>query len=159
MEILYRDSFETPIGFVHVTGNDSGIHSIGFHAQAEAEPNVSPLTDLAIQQLRGYFLGERQEFSLPLVPEGTDFEMEVWNALSKLPYGETCSYLDIAHRMNNPNAIRAVGRANGANPIAIVIPCHRVVGADGSLTGYSGGLWRKRWLLDHEARIAGAILL
>lgn len=159
MEILYRDSFETPIGFVRVVANDSGIRSIGFHQQPEAEPNASPVTDEAIYQLRSYFLGELLEFSLPIAPNGTMFEREVWSQLSKVPYASTCTYLDIAKRMNNPKAIRAVGRANGANPIAIVIPCHRVVGADGSLTGYSGELRRKRWLLDHEARVAGTILL
>ena len=159
MDILYHDSFETPIGFIHVEANDSGICSIDFHDLPEVEANASLLTNAAIKQLSVYFAGEIQEFSVPLAPNGTTFELEVWNELSKVPYGETCSYLDIANRMNNPKAIRAVGRANGANPIAIVIPCHRVVGADGSLVGYSGGLWRKRWLLDHEARIAGRILL
>jgi methylated-DNA-[protein]-cysteine S-methyltransferase len=159
MEILYHDSFESPLGFVRVTANESGIRSIGFHATPNEEPNPSTITDSAIHQLRSYFGGDLQEFSLPLAPEGTSFEHEVWNELSKIPYASTCSYLDIANRMNNPNAIRAVGRANGANPIAIVVPCHRVVGADGSLTGYSGELWRKRWLLDHEARVAGTILL
>jgi methylated-DNA-[protein]-cysteine S-methyltransferase len=159
MSIFYLDSFETPIGFVCVTANDSGICSIGFQAHPESEPNASSLTDSAIHQLRSYFHGELQEFSLPLAPSGTEFEELVWNKLLDVPYASTCSYLDIANRMNNPKAIRAVGRANGANPIAIVIPCHRVVGADGSLVGYSGELWRKRWLLDHEARIAGTVLL
>ncbi len=159
MEILYRDSFESPIGFVHVAANENGIRSVGFQSQPEAAPHPSSFTDNAIDELRSYFIGDLQKFSFPLVPEGTTFELEVWNALSKLSYASTCSYLDIANRMNNPKAIRAVGRANGANPIAIVIPCHRVVGADGSLTGYSGELWRKRWLLDHEARVAGTILL
>jgi O-6-methylguanine DNA methyltransferase len=78
--------------------------------------------------------------------------------LQTIPFGQTCSYLDIANRLNNPGAIRAIGRANGANPIAVIIPCHRVIGSDGSLTGYAGGLWRKRWLLDHEARTAGTVL-
>lgn len=159
MEILYRESLDSPIGFVHVEADEAGIRSIGFHAQPAAEPSPSLLTNAAIEQLRAYFSGELQEFSLPLAPEGTTFELEVWKALTKLPYASTCSYLDIANRMDNPKAIRAVGRANGANPIAVVIPCHRVVGTDGSLTGYSGELWRKRWLLDHEARVAGTILL
>jgi methylated-DNA-[protein]-cysteine S-methyltransferase len=159
MENLYHDSFETPIGFVRVEANDSGICTIGFQVQPEAEPNTSVLTDTAIHQLRSYFMGEQKKFSLPLAPQGTSFENDVWNALSELPFASTCTYLDIANRMNNPKAVRAVGRANGANPIAIVIPCHRVVGVDGSLTGYSGELWRKRWLLDHEARVTGRILL
>jgi methylated-DNA-[protein]-cysteine S-methyltransferase len=159
MEILYYDSFETPIGFVRVTANANGICSIGFQPQPEFEQNTSPLTDSAIHQLRSYFHGELREFSLPLAPSGTEFEELVWNKLLHVPYGSTCSYFDIAHRMNNPKAVRAVGRANGANPIAIVIPCHRVVGADGTLVGYFGELWRKRGLLDHEAKVAGTILL
>ena len=159
MDILYHDSFETPIGFIRVEANDSYICSIGFQERPVAVSNACPLTIAAIKELKAYFSGGLQEFSLPLAPNGTAFELEVWNELSKVPYGETCTYLDIANCMNNPKAIRAVGRANGANPIPIVIPCHRVVGADGSLTGYSGGLWRKRWLLDHEARVAGRILL
>jgi methylated-DNA-[protein]-cysteine S-methyltransferase len=158
MEILHYDSLETPIGFVRVEANNSGICAIGFQELA-SESNPCLLTDTAIQQLRSYFQGELMEFSIPLLPIGTSFEKLVWNELTKIPYGETCSYLDIANRMNNPKAIRAIGRANGANPIAIVIPCHRVVGADGTLVGYSGELWRKRWLLDHEARATGRILL
>jgi methylated-DNA-[protein]-cysteine S-methyltransferase len=159
MEMLYRDSLETPIGFVRVTANVNGICSIGFQTQPEVEPKASPLTESAIHQLRSYFHGELREFSLPLTPSGTAFEISVWNNLMHIPYASTCSYLDIANRMNNPKAVRAVGKANGSNPIAIVIPCHRVVGAGGSLVGYSGELWRKRWLLDHESRVAGTILL
>jgi methylated-DNA-[protein]-cysteine S-methyltransferase len=158
MEIIYHESIETPIGFVRIEANNVGICSIRFQEVPEAEANSSLLTNTAIKQLSAYFTGEIQEFSLPLAPNGTNFEIEAWNALSKISYASTCSYLDIAKKMNNPKAIRAVGRANGANPIAIVVPCHRVVGAGGSLVGYSGGLWRKRWLLDHEARISGTIL-
>ncbi len=159
MEILFRDGLQTPIGFVCVVADESGIRSIKFQSEPDIEPIPSHLTSQAIHQLRSYFHGELREFSLPLAPFGTDFEISVWNDLIHVPYASTCSYLDIANRIKNPKAIRAVGRANGANPIAILIPCHRVVGVDGSLVGYSGELWRKRWLLDHEARVAGTILL
>lgn len=109
------------------------------------------LLQRAAEQLRQYFAQERQEFELPLMASGTDFQRRVWQALHAIGYGETASYGDIARRIGLlPSASRAVGLANGANPISIVVPCHRVIGADGSLTGYGGGLHRKRWLLDHE---------
>jgi len=119
---------------------------------------MGPIVEQSVIELHEYFEGKRQTFSIPLAPRGTPFEESVWMALLTVGYGSTCSYLDIARRLSNPKAIRAVGRANGSNPIGIVIPCHRIVGSDGSLTGYAGGLWRKRWLLDHEARVAGTSL-
>ena len=97
-----------------------------------------------------YFEGKRNQFDLNLNPAGTDFQKKVWNELLQIPYGKTCSYLDIAKRLGDPKSIRAAATANGKNPLWIVIPCHRVIGSDGSLTGYAGGLWRKKWLLDHE---------
>jgi AraC family transcriptional regulator, regulatory protein of adaptative response / methylated-DNA-[protein]-cysteine methyltransferase len=112
--------------------------------------NNAPLRAIAAE-LEAYFAGELRQFETPLVLHGSDFQREVWRALLDVPYGETRSYLQIAEAIGNPAAVRAVGRANGANQIAIVIPCHRVIGADGSLTGYGGGMARKRWLLDHEA--------
>ena len=105
----------------------------------------------AISQLRAYFAGERQEFTMPLAPHGNAFELRVWQALREIPYGETASYGEIARRIGSPTAARAVGLANGRNPIAVIVPCHRVIGSDGSLTGYGGGLERKRYLLDLEA--------
>lgn len=106
-------------------------------------------------QLAAWFAGERQEFDLPLAPAGTPFQRRVWDALLEIPYGRTTTYGALARRLGDPKAVRAVGLANGRNPIPIIIPCHRVVGADGSLTGYGGGLERKRWLLHHEAVHAG----
>ena len=103
-------------------------------------------------QLRAYFAGELREFELPLAPEGTPFQQRVWRALCDIPFGETISYGELARRIGQPTASRAVGLANGRNPISIVVPCHRVIGADGSLTGYGGGLARKRWLLAHESK-------
>jgi methylated-DNA-[protein]-cysteine S-methyltransferase len=110
-------------------------------------------------QLAAYFAGDRQEFDLELNPVGTGFERTVWAALRTIPYGETTSYGAIATALGHPDAARAVGRANGRNPIPIIVPCHRVIGADGSLTGYGGGLPAKRWLLSHEAQHAGLTLL
>ncbi len=158
MEIFF-DSLETPLGVLCVEAGNGAIRAISFSSPSFGAPKKSSITDSAIEQLRAYFGGELQHFSLPIAPEGTNFERNVWDALIKVPYASTCSYSDIANTLHNPKAIRAVGRANGLNPIAIVIPCHRIIGSEGSLTGYAGGLWRKRWLLDHEARIAGKILL
>ena len=105
----------------------------------------------AVAQLNAYFAKELQEFDLPLRPSGSPFHLAVWNELTRIPYGQSTSYGDVARRVGTPSAYRAVGRANGRNPIAIVIPCHRVIGSNGSLTGYGGGLDRKRWLLSHES--------
>jgi methylated-DNA-[protein]-cysteine S-methyltransferase len=115
------------------------------------DPGAGPLPEVA-RQLEEYFNGERREFDLPLRMHGTTFQQRVWRELMEIPYGETRSYGEQAKRIGNPNASRAVGLANGRNPIAIVVPCHRVIGADGSLTGFGGGLERKRWLLAHEER-------
>lgn len=118
-----------------------------------------PVLDRVAQQLTEYFAGDRVEFDLPLRPVGTDFQQRVWRALLDIPYGQTWSYGELAGRIGQPSASRAVGLANGRNPISVVIPCHRVIGANGSMTGYGGGIERKRWLLGHEAEIppAGAL--
>jgi len=152
--------YESPLGPLRILASEEGISHVLFsNDEPEAEvTHTNTIVDRCVEELHQYFAGERTAFTVPLAPTGTPFEEGVWQALTSVPYGETCSYLDIANRIDNPKAIRAVGRANGANPIAIVIPCHRVIGSDGSLTGYGGSLWRKRWLLDHEARIAGTSL-
>jgi len=116
-------------------------------------PGASPHLDALERELRGYFAGTLREFATPLDVRGTEFQRRVWAVLREVPYGQTRSYAEQARRFGDPQAIRAVAHANGDNPISIVIPCHRVVGADGSLTGYGGGLWRKRWLLDHERQV------
>ena len=122
------------------------------------DANVGPLPE-AVRQLGEYFAGNRREFALPLRMHGTEFQLRVWRALTEIPYGETRSYGELAKRIGNPNASRAVGLANGRNPVSILVPCHRVIGAEGSLTGYGGGLPRKQWLLAHEGlhafRISG----
>ena len=104
----------------------------------------------AVLQLQDYFDGKRTTFTFPLNPSGTDFQKKVWDELLHIPFGKTCSYLDLSKKLGDVKAIRAVASANGKNPLWIVIPCHRVIGSDGSLTGYAGGLWRKKWLLEHE---------
>lgn len=151
---------ETPIGEILVAGDDDAIHVIHF---APAEPhddwtrNDASLKYASVQ-LRSYFAGKRRDFDFPLSPRGTEFQLAVWNALREIPYGETTTYGTLAKTIGRPDAVRAVGAANGANPIPIVIPCHRVIGSTGSLTGFGGGLPVKRWLLDHEARVAGVRL-
>ena len=143
--------FQSPLGTIEITANDGGISSVAF---VETNPeNISNSSDLseAIEQLGEYFSRNRKEFTLPLAPEGTLFQKQVWRELQAIPFGEKRSYLDIAIKLGDKNLTRAVGAANGRNPIAIIIPCHRVIGENGSLTGYAGGLWRKEWLLDFES--------
>ncbi len=117
---------------------------------------ITPLLEKAIQQLDDYFEGKLQQFDLLLRPAGTAFQQTVWNQLTQIPFAETITYLHMAKRLGNVKAIRAAASANGKNPLAIIIPCHRVVGADGKLTGYAGGLHRKQWLLEHEAKFGGS---
>ncbi|MEA5030905.1 MAG: methylated-DNA--[protein]-cysteine S-methyltransferase [Sphaerochaeta sp.] len=122
---------------------------VTFHARKEE----TPLTAQAADQMRQYLRGQRQTFTLPLAPHGTAFQQSVWKALTQIPYGQTCSYKDIAIAIGNPKAVRAVGMANHHNPISFIIPCHRVIGADGSLVGYGGGLALKKRLLDLERSV------
>jgi methylated-DNA-[protein]-cysteine S-methyltransferase len=145
----------SPLGMVALSGSDAGLHAVRFldrEAPAPTAPaNLATCLQAPYEQLKAYFGGELREFNLTCVPTvGTEFQRQVWAALADIGHGRTASYLDIAKRLNNPKSVRAVGAANGQNPLAIVWPCHRVVGADGSLTGYAGGLVRKQWLLDFE---------
>jgi methylated-DNA-[protein]-cysteine S-methyltransferase len=146
------------MGKMLLVANERGLRSVNFAASKRAE---RPLADWqednaffskTIRQLRAYFEGELREFDLPLAPEGTEFQMRVWQSLRAIPYGETISYGQLAARLGNPKASRAVGLANGSNPIPIIIPCHRVIGSDGSLVGYGGGLENKKILLALESR-------
>ncbi len=147
---LYRDHFESPLGLMEVAANKAAVKSIYFVEQA-SPVRQNDLTTETIRQLVEYFEGELKEFDLPLGAEGTDFQQKVWSALSLIPHGQTCSYGDIAKQIGNPKGMRAVGLANGKNPLTIVVPCHRVIGANGKLTGYASGTERKAWLLSHEA--------
>jgi methylated-DNA-[protein]-cysteine S-methyltransferase len=151
---------ETPIGAILVAGDDHAIVETYF-AGAQPEPewiHDDEAFPEAAAQLRDYFAGKLQAFDLPLAPRGTEFQQSVWNALLDIPYGQTTTYSAIAGKIGRPAAVRAVGAANGANPIPIIIPCHRVIGANGSLTGFGGGLDVKRQLLALEARVAGQTL-
>jgi methylated-DNA-[protein]-cysteine S-methyltransferase len=146
----------TPVGPLVLAADPSGaIPHVLFDGEAHSLPmsaarrDAGPFRD-AIAQLEEYFAGTRRDFDLPLAPHGTGFQLAAWRALRDIPFGETRSYAAQARAIGRPEAVRAVGAANGRNPISIIVPCHRVVGADGSLTGYGGGLDRKRWLLDHE---------
>ncbi len=142
---------KTPVGTAKITGNEKGLLSITVLDQEVIASTVIPaVLEDAVYQLNEYFQGERKQFNLALAPEGTDFQKSVWDELLKIPYGTTVSYLKLSEKLGDVKAIRAVAAANGKNPLWIVIPCHRVIGSDGSLTGYAGGLWRKKWLLDHE---------
>lgn len=146
----YSDYLSTPLGLMEVKANGKAVESIHF-VDHSAAPHANTITDLAKQQLEAYFAGDLQEFDLPLAPQGTEFQQQVWTALRTIEYGRTCSYADIATKIRRPKAMRAVGAANGKNPLTIVVPCHRVIGRDGSLTGYASGTERKAWLLNHES--------
>jgi methylated-DNA-[protein]-cysteine S-methyltransferase len=152
MEEMYNSYIKTPLGLVWIDASDSGLTGISFKQRAECKPKHNIHTDNASKQLMEYFAGERQAFNLTYDISGTDFRMRVWQELQKIPYGSTISYKELAVRVGNPKAVRAVGGANNKNPLGIVIPCHRVIGADGGLVGYGEGLDKKKWLLDLENR-------
>ena len=145
--------YESPIGWVRIVGNDHGIFSLGFIEKAPPAGFCTPpsLKD-CVEELDGYFKGALNEFDVKLRPDGTEFQKEVWAQVLQIPFGRTISYKGIAERIGKPKAVRAVGNANGRNRIPIIIPCHRIVGSKGDLTGYGGGLWRKEWLLNHEQK-------
>ncbi|MEP7362338.1 MAG: methylated-DNA--[protein]-cysteine S-methyltransferase [Acidobacteriota bacterium] len=149
----------SPIGELLLAGDGAALSLIGFPAgKGHRAPREDWVEDPAAfsdarRQLDDYFEGKLRQFDIPLAPRGTEFQLAVWEALTCIPFGETIAYRDLAIRIGNPTAVRAVGAANGANPIPIVVPCHRVIGADGSLTGFGGGLDTKRWLLRHEGAV------
>lgn len=149
-----RSWLETPIGTLRIESDGKRIQRVAFCEMAEWDGSPEGLHQEAERQLLEYFSGARKRFELPLRFEGTPFQLKVWEAVGSIPYGETLSYQAIADRLGGNNATRAVGSANGANPLLIVVPCHRVIATDGTLTGYAGGLERKHWLLRHEGAIA-----
>jgi methylated-DNA-[protein]-cysteine S-methyltransferase len=151
---------ESPVGTLTLVAGDGGLRALVFDGErwpAGARPGKSPVLTRAVEQLEEYFEGRRRVFELPLELVGTRFQREVWQSLASIPYGTTVSYGEQARRLGRPRAARAVGAANARNPISIVLPCHRVVGSDGRLTGYGGGLDVKRALLEHEARVASGV--
>ncbi|MEO8962862.1 MAG: methylated-DNA--[protein]-cysteine S-methyltransferase [Ginsengibacter sp.] len=160
--------YQSPIGILKIEAIDGYISEINFIDEVKTQKNsgdneIHNSSDSVVleecgKQLDGYFAGKRKTFEIPLKQKGTLFQETVWNELAKIPYGKTVSYLHVAKMIGNPKSIRAVGTTNGRNNIAIVIPCHRVIGSDGSLTGYAGGLWRKKWLLDHENKFGNGVV-
>lgn len=142
----------SPLGITKIIGDENGIASVSVLNSNEKPSEIIPeVLEDCVRQLNEYFLGKRKQFSLKLNPQGTLFQERVWEALLTIPYGKTTSYLALSKQLGDVKAIRAVANANGKNPLWIIIPCHRVIGSDGSLTGYAGGLHRKQWLLEHES--------
>lgn len=141
----------SPLGLVLIEGDVDGISKISVTSEEVLlSENIPSLFTEVVLQLNEYFEGKRTDFTFKMNPKGTDFQKKVWEELLKIPFGKTASYQEITNKLGDPKAIRAVANANGKNPLWIVVPCHRVIGSDGSLTGYAGGLWRKKWLLEHE---------
>jgi methylated-DNA-[protein]-cysteine S-methyltransferase len=147
METAY---IKTPLGIATIIGDENGISVISVSDEGEISNSIPGVLQEAVRQLNDYFEGKRTNFDFTLNPKGTEFQQKVWNGLLEIPFGKTCSYMDLSKKLGDVKAIRAVASANGKNPLWIVVPCHRVIGTDGSLTGYAGGLWRKKWLLEHE---------
>jgi len=148
----YQSSFACPLGFLILKSDGRSIAEISFSEKDTQEQNSCEVLEECKEQLGNYFSGKSISFDLPLSAEGTEFQQKVWAELLKIPYGETITYMEMAVRLGDAKAIRAVGTANGRNPIAIVIPCHRVIGAGNKLTGYAGGIWRKKILLEIEMK-------
>lgn len=147
METAY---IKTPLGIARIEGDEHGIAVISVIGQGDSSSEIPNVLTEAVAQLNDYFDGKRNDFTFKLNPSGTEFQQKVWKGLLEIPFGKTMSYLELSKKLGDVKAIRAVASANGKNPLWIVVPCHRVIGSDGSLTGYAGGLWRKKWLLEHE---------
>lgn len=158
MAEIYTTYYHSPVGLLKISGTENFISEISFHDTSQKsvanKKDLPPLLIQCIEQLIQYFHGERRIFELPLNQPGTAFQQGVWNDLMTIPYGKTISYLELARKTGDPKATRAVANANGKNNIAIIVPCHRVIGANKELVGYAGGLWRKKWLLEHEMKVA-----
>ena len=154
-------SYSSPLGQLEITSLNNYITSIKFLEQAEELPasiqEMNEVLVLCCEQLNEYFEGKRKEFTFPIHQGGTDFQRNVWDQLLTIPYGKTITYADLAKRLGDIKKIRAVGTTNGKNNLAIVVPCHRVIGSNNHLTGYAGGLWRKQWLLDHETKYSHGV--
>ena len=151
MNEIYKAYYKSEVGILEITASEKGIRSLGFSDTIPEEIyEENEHIKKCVKQLKEYFKGERKKFTINLDLQGTDFQKKVWMELLEIPYGETRSYIDVAIKLGDENSVRAVGMANNRNPVALIVPCHRVIGADGKLIGYAGGLWRKDWLLKHE---------
>ena len=148
MDIAY---IATPVGIAEIKGDENGVSVISIlDSEQTISTEIPESLREAVHQLNDYFTGKRNNFTFALKPSGTEFQQKVWKSLLEIPFEKTMSYMDLSKKLGDVKAIRAVASANGKNPLWIVVPCHRVIGTDGSLTGYAGGLWRKKWLLEHE---------
>ena len=147
---MFIEYVKSPSGWVDITASESAVHGVVFVDKKTKQSKPNKLTKNCSVQLDEYFAGDRKVFDIPFDQEGTAFQNNVWQQLLSIPYGQLASYGDIAKKLKNPKAVRAVGAANGKNPVSILVPCHRVIGSNGKLTGYAGGLERKQWLLQHE---------
>ncbi len=159
--------YNSPLGILQIKSNGDAIEEITFanswkgkkidEDEIDLFQHGSPIIQKCIEQLKEYFSGTRKKFDFPVIQDGTEFQKKVWNELQNIPYGKPISYMELAKRIGNAKAIRAVGTCNGSNKICIVVPCHRVIGSNGDLVGYGGELWRKKWLLDHEAKYGNGV--
>ena len=158
MPDVFSTYYQSPVGMLKISGTEEYITEVSYYDKVKkTDPrkrNLPPLLIKCVEQLIQYFHGELRIFMLPVHQAGTSFQQEVWNELLTIPYAKTISYLDLARMVGDSKATRAVANANGKNNIAIIVPCHRVIGSNKELVGYSGGLWRKKWLLEHEAKVA-----
>ena len=141
---------KTPLGIATIIGDENGVSEISVSQEGEVSTIIPAVLQEAVLHLQDYFEKKRTSFDFKINLKGTEFQQKVWKGLLEIPFGKTMSYMELSKNMGDAKAIRAVASANGKNPLWIVVPCHRVIGADGSLTGYAGGLWRKKWLLEHE---------
>lgn len=164
---IYTTYYASPLGMMEIQADEAAVQAILFvntwkgpkldETQLRANSVSNIHADACIQQLQAYFEGKRKDFDFPFRQKGTEFQASVWAELLNIPFGKTISYLELSKRIGNVKAIRAVGTTNGKNQLCIVVPCHRVIGANGSLVGYGGDLWRKKWLLEHEAKFASGV--
>jgi methylated-DNA-[protein]-cysteine S-methyltransferase len=161
MENLYYTYYQSPVGLLKIGGTDHYIFELSFVDNKEqvthGEPGISEVMHQCTEELIEFFNGKRKTFDIPVHQEGTAFQQKVWGELVNIPFGKTISYLQLAKTLGDEKVIRAAAQTNGKNRIAIIVPCHRVIGSDKSLVGYAGGLWRKKWLLQHEFRVAHGI--
>jgi len=155
---IFTTYYHSPVGLLKISGTQDYISEVSFHDTTQksdgSKKDMPPMLIQCIEQLIQYFNGERRIFELPINQTGTPFQQETWSLLMTIPYGKTISYLQLAIKTGDPKATRAVASANGKNNVAIIVPCHRVIGANRELVGYGGGLWRKKWLLEHEMKVA-----
>ncbi|MBY0480396.1 MAG: methylated-DNA--[protein]-cysteine S-methyltransferase [Chitinophagaceae bacterium] len=161
MSELHYTYYESPIGLLKIGGTDQFIGELSFVDGSDqmeyGEPGITEIMHQCTEELIEYFHGNRKNFTIPVHQEGTEFQVRVWNELLGIPYGKTISYMDLAKKLGDPKVVRAAASTNGKNRIMIIVPCHRVIGSDRSLTGYAGGMWRKKWLLQQEFKVAHGV--